>query len=58
MFYFGAPGTWYVQVFVPVSQCKDTTFFDKTNNFFKEVKKKGDQVSDLLCTKLSELLYK
>ena len=40
MFYFGVPGTWYVQVFVPVSHCKDTHNFDKTNNFFKKVKKK------------------
>ena len=46
-----------MQVVVPVSQCKDTHNFDKTNNFFKKVKKKGDQVSDLLCPKLSELLY-
>ena len=40
MFDFGVPGKWYVQVFVPVSHCKDTHNFDKTNNFFKEVKKK------------------
>ena len=47
-----------VQVFVPVSHCKDTYNFDKTNNFFKKVKEKGDQVSGLLCQKLTELLYK
>ena len=57
MFYFGVPGKWYVQVFVPVSHCKDTYYFDKTNNFFKKVKEKGDQVSDLLCPKLTKLLY-
>ena len=44
-------------MFVPVSHCKDTHNFDKTNNFFKKVKKKGDQVSGLLCIKLTELLY-
>lgn len=27
-------------MFVPVSHCKDTYNFDKTNNFFKKVKKK------------------
>ena len=58
MFYFGVPGTWYAQVFVPVSHCKDTHNFDKTNNFFKKVKKKGDQVSGLLYPKLTELSYK
>ena len=58
MFDFGVPGKWYVQVFVPVSHCKDTHNFDKTNNFFKEDEEKGDQVSDLLCPKLTELLYK
>ena len=42
---------------VPVSHCKDTYYFDKTNNYFKKVKGKGDQVSGLLCPKLSELLY-
>ena len=42
---------------VPVSHCKDTYYFDKTNNYFKKVKEKGDQVSDLLCPKLTELLY-
>ena len=47
-----------MQVVVPVSHCKDTHNFDKTNNYFKKVKEKGDQVSDLLCPKLSELLYK
>ena len=26
-------------------------------NYFKKVKEKGDQVSGLLCPKLSELLY-
>ena len=30
----------------------------KTNNYFKKVKGKGDQVSGLLYPKLSELLYK
>lgn len=44
MFYFGVPGKWYVQVFVPVSHCKDTYYFDKTDNYFKKVKEKGDQV--------------
>ena len=44
-------------VIVPVSHCKDTYNFDKTNNFFKKVKEKGDQVSDLLCPKLTELSY-
>ena len=44
-------------VFVPVSHCKDTYYFDKTNNYFKKSERKGDQVSDLLCPKLSELLY-
>ena len=44
-----------MQLFVPVSHCKDTHYFDKTNNFFKKVKEKGDQVYDLLCPKLSEL---
>lgn len=43
---------------VPVSHCKDTYYFDKTNNYFKKVKEKGDQVSDLLCLKLTELFYK
>ena len=43
---------------VPVSHCKDTYYFDKTNNYFKKGERKGDQVSDLLCPKLSELLYK
>ena len=57
MFYFGVPGTWYVQVFVPVSHCKDTHNFDKSNNFFKEDEEKGDQVSGLLCPKLTELYY-
>ena len=52
-----SPRKWYVQVVVPVSHCKDTHNFDKTNNFFKKVKKKGYQVSDLLCPKLTELLY-
>ena len=47
-----------MQVFVPVSHCKDTHNLDKTNNFFKEDEEKGDQASDLLCPKLSELLYK
>ena len=42
---------------VPVSHCKDTYYFDKINNYFKKVKEKGDQVSGLLCPKLSELLY-
>lgn len=42
---------------VPVSHCKDTHNFDKTNNFFKKVKEKGDQVSGLLCPKLTKLLY-
>lgn len=46
-----------MQVFVPVSLCKDTYYFDKTNNYFKKVKEKGDQVSGLLCPKLTELLY-
>ena len=46
-----------MQVFVPVSQCKDSYYFDKTNNYFKKVKEKGDQVSGLLCPKLSELPY-
>ena len=55
MFYFGVPGKWYVQVFVSVSHCKDTHNFDKTNNFFKKVKEKGDQVPDLLYPKLIEL---
>ena len=53
-----SPRVWYVQVLVPVSHCKDTYYFDKINNYFKKVKEKGDQVSDLLCPKLSELLYK
>ena len=43
---------------VPVSHCKETYYFDKINNYFKKVKEKGDQVSDLLCPKLTELLYK
>ena len=42
---------------IPVSHCKDTHNFDKTNNYFKEDERKGDQVSDLLCPKLTELLY-
>ena len=42
---------------VPVSHCKDTYYFDKTNNYFKKGERKGDQVSDLLCPKLTELLY-
>lgn len=29
-----------MQVFVPVSHCKDTYNFDKANNFFEKVKKK------------------
>ena len=58
MFDFGVPGKWYVQVFVPVSHCKDIHNFDKTNNFFKKVKKKGDQTPGLLYPKLTELLYK
>ena len=29
-----------MQVFVPISHCKDTHNFDKTNNFFKKVRKK------------------
>ena len=37
MFYFGVPGTWYVQVFIPVSQCKVTHNFDKTNIFSKNI---------------------
>ena len=46
-----------MQVFVPVSHYKDTYYFDKTNNYFKKVKGKGDQTPGLLCPKLSELLY-
>ena len=42
---------------VPVSHCKDTYYFDKTNNYFKKGERKGDQVSGLLCPKLTELLY-
>ena len=42
---------------VPVSHCKDTYYFDKTNNYFKKSERKGDQVSGLLCPKLTELLY-
>ena len=57
MFDFGVPGKWYMQVFIPVSHCKDTHNFDKTNNFFKKVKKKGDQTPGLLYPKLTELLY-
>ena len=37
MFDFGVPGKWYVQVFAPVSHCKDTYNFDKTNNFSKNI---------------------
>lgn len=46
-------------VVVPVSHCKDTYYFDKTNNFFffNKVKEKGDQTPGLLCQKLTELLY-
>ena len=29
-----------MQVFVPVSQCKDTTIFDITNNYFKKDEEK------------------
>ena len=47
-----------MQVFVPVSHYKDTHNFDKINNYFKKGERKGDQVSDLLCPKLTELLYK
>lgn len=57
MFDFGVPGKWYMQVFIPVSHCKDTHNFDKINNFFKKVKKKGDQTPGLLYPKLTELLY-
>ena len=30
-----------MQVFAPVSHCKDTHNFDKTNNFFKKVIEMG-----------------
>ena len=31
----------------PVSHCKDTYYFDKINNFFKEYEEKGGQVYGL-----------
>lgn len=34
-------------IVVPVSHCKDTYYFDKTNNFFNKVKERGDQVYGL-----------
>ena len=40
MLNFVVPGKWYVQVVVPVSHCKDTYNFDKTNNFFKKDEEK------------------
>ena len=36
---------------------KDAYNFDKTNNYIKKKQRKGDQVSGLLCPKLTELLY-
>ena len=45
-----------MQVFVPVSHCKDIHNFDKTNNFFKKVKKKETKYMVSLCPKLTELL--
>ena len=47
-----------MQVFVPVSHCKDTHNFDKTNNLFKKVKEKETKYMVSLCIKLTELLYK
>ena len=34
-----------MQVLVPVSHCKDTHNFEKTNNFFKKVKEMGRETS-------------
>ena len=47
-----------MQVFVPVSHCKDTYNFDKTSNYFKKVKEKETKYMVSLCPKLTELLYK
>lgn len=49
MFDFGVPGTWYVQVFVPVSHCKDTHNFEKTNNLIKIFEKIYEERQDLSC---------
>ena len=36
-----------MQVFIPVSHCKDTHNFDKTNNFFKKSERKERRTNPL-----------
>lgn len=39
MLYFVSPGDLVCAVVVPVPHCKDTYYFEKENNFFKEDEK-------------------